>query len=82
MLAMSKPLSSEQFTALSLEETLAQLECDEEGLSGDEALRRQRQFGRNAIEEKKVHPALKFLSYFWGPLPWMIETAAIVSARN
>ncbi|PIR00648.1 MAG: plasma-membrane proton-efflux P-type ATPase [Nitrospinae bacterium CG11_big_fil_rev_8_21_14_0_20_45_15] len=79
-MAMSKPLSSEQFTVLSLEETLAQLECDEEGLSGDEALRRQQQFGRNAIEEKKVHPALKFLSYFWGPIPWMIETAAILSA--
>lgn len=23
---------------------------------------------------------LKFLSYFWGPIPWMIEAAVILSA--
>ena len=30
--------------------------------------------------EKKENPLLKFLSYFWGPIPWMIEAAAILSA--
>ena len=30
--------------------------------------------------KKKVNPVLKFLSYFWGPIPWMIEIAAILSA--
>ena len=38
------------------------------------------QFGPNALEEKKVNPILKFLGYFWGPIPWMIEIAAILSA--
>ena len=27
-----------------------------------------------AIEEKKENPILKFLGYFWRPIPWMIET--------
>ena len=26
------------------------------------------------------HEILKFLSYFWGPIPWMIEAAVILSA--
>ena len=38
------------------------------------------QYGFNDIPEEKKHPLLKFLSYFWGPIPWMIEAAAILSA--
>ena len=30
--------------------------------------------------EKKPNPLLKFLTYFWGPMPWMIEAAVILSA--
>ena len=38
------------------------------------------QYGPNAIpEEKKTNQYLKFLSYFWGPIPWMIEAAVILS---
>ena len=29
--------------------------------------------------KKKVNPVLKFLGYFWGPIPWMIEASAILS---
>ena len=50
------------------------------GLSEDEAAKRIEKFGYNEIPEKKVHPFLKFLSYFWGPIAWMIEIAAILSA--
>ncbi len=50
------------------------------GLSEIEAKRRLEQFGFNEIPEKKIHPILKFLSYFWGPIPWMIEIALILSA--
>jgi hypothetical protein len=35
--------------------------------------------GPNEIEEKKTNPFLKFLTYFWGPIPWMIEAAVILS---
>ena len=34
----------------------------------------------NEIEEKETNAFLKFLSYFWGPIPWMIEAAVILSA--
>ena len=30
--------------------------------------------------KKKSNELLKFLSYFWGPIPWMIEAAVILSA--
>ncbi len=50
------------------------------GLSADEVLQRQQQFGFNELPEKKTNPILKFLGYLWGPIPWMIEIAAILSA--
>ncbi len=50
------------------------------GLSEAEAQKRLAQYGPNEIEEKKVNPFLKFLTYFWGPIPWMIEAAVILSA--
>ena len=30
--------------------------------------------------EETTNPLLKFLSYFWGPIPWMIEVAVVLSA--
>ena len=50
------------------------------GLTEAEAQRLMAQHGPNAIEERHTSPLLKFLSFFWGPIPWMIETAAILSA--
>jgi H+-transporting ATPase len=49
------------------------------GLSSSEAAKRLQQYGPNEIPEKKVNPSVKFLSYFWGPIPWMIEVAAGLS---
>ncbi len=51
-----------------------------DGLSQAEVEQRRAQFGCNELPEKKVNPLLKFLSYFWGPIPWMIEVAVILSA--
>jgi H+-transporting ATPase len=51
-----------------------------QGLSAAEAGDRLARYGPNALEEKKTHPLLHFLSYFWGPIPWMIEVAAVLSA--
>ncbi|MGB6157983.1 MAG: plasma-membrane proton-efflux P-type ATPase [Acidobacteriaceae bacterium] len=50
-----------------------------DGLSQAEAQKRLIQYGPNAIVEKKTNAFLKFLSYFWGPIPWMIEVAVILS---
>jgi H+-transporting ATPase len=65
---------------LPLPQLLTQLVSSADGLSQAEAEKRLRQYGPNAIAEKKDNPLLKFLTYFWGPIPWMIEGAVILSA--
>jgi H+-transporting ATPase len=65
---------------LPINELLEKLGARPEGLFSAEAAARLQQFGSNEIVEKKVNPLLKFLSYFWGPIPWMIEVAAAISA--
>ncbi len=50
------------------------------GLTTAEVTGLRDQYGFNDIPEEKKNPLLKFLSYFWGPIPWMIEAAAILSA--
>jgi H+-transporting ATPase len=66
---------------LTPEEALRKLEADaDKGLSREVADRRLAQYGENALEEKRVSPLVKFLSYFWGPIPWMIEVAGVLAA--
>jgi H+-transporting ATPase len=65
---------------LSLMELMDKLKSSTEGLSQSEAERRQAQHGFNELSEEKTNPYLKFLTYFWGPIPWMIEIAVILSA--
>jgi H+-transporting ATPase len=62
------------------DELLKMLSASKKGLCAEEAKKRIEQYGANEIPEKKINPAIKFLSYFWGPIPWMIEIAAILSA--
>jgi H+-transporting ATPase len=63
-----------------LAELLERLSSSENGLSTAEASQRLERYGPNEITEKQVNPLLKFLTYFWGPIPWMIEVAIILSA--
>ena len=65
---------------LPVAELLHRLATSPDGLSQAEAEhRRLDQYGYNELPEKKVNPVLKFLSYFWGPIPGMIMVAAILS---
>jgi H+-transporting ATPase len=64
---------------LAMPELMKKLDASPEGLTQAEATKRQAQYGPNQIEEKKTNEYLKFLSYFWGPIPWMIEAAVILS---
>jgi H+-transporting ATPase len=73
-----KPENKEADT--SLEELLGRLDASLDGLNQTEAERRLAQYGPNELREEKVNPLLEFLSYFWGPIPWMIEVAAVLTA--
>lgn len=70
---------TEDLQKKNIEELFSILNSSSEGLGSQEAERRFHEFGPNSIEEKKVNPIIKFLGYFWGPIPWMIEAAAILS---
>jgi P-type E1-E2 ATPase len=71
----STPDANEDLKSLPLPELQAKLGSSPDGLSQVEAQKRLAQYGPNEIEEKKTNPFLKFLTYFWGPIPWMIEAA-------
>ncbi len=73
-------LDKEEIEAASPEALFSDLDASEDGLSEEEAHARLETHGANALEEKRRNPVLKFLGYFWGPIPWMIEAAAILSA--
>ncbi len=75
-----KPESKDDLKSLPMPELEKKLGSSPNGLSEAEAHKRQTQYGPNEIEEKKTNPFLKFLTYFWGPIPWMIEAAVILSA--
>ncbi|MEJ2745355.1 MAG: plasma-membrane proton-efflux P-type ATPase, partial [bacterium] len=66
--------------AVTLDRLTRQLKTSDAGLSEDEASRRLGQYGCNELVEKKTSPLLKFAAYFWGPIPWMIEIAVVLSA--
>src|SRR5271154_4420578 len=76
----SKPKAKDDLKSLPLEEVEKKLQSSPDGLTQAEAQKRLTQYGPNEIAEKKTNELLKFLSYFWGPIPWMIEAAVILSA--
>ncbi len=49
------------------------------GLTEVEAAQRIAQYGENALVEEHVSTLSRFVGYFWGPIPWMIEIAAVLS---
>jgi H+-transporting ATPase len=74
------PLDADRARALEGQALLKYLKSGSNGLSGTEAQERLAFYGLNTIQEKRKSTLLKFLSYFWGPIAWMIEVAAILSA--
>ncbi len=66
---------------LDIEATLNNLDSNiEQGLSSTEAKTRQQKYGLNKVEAKEKTWWQRLLARFWGPIPWMIEIAGILSA--
>ncbi len=70
---------TDDLKSLPMPKLLAQLGSSADGLSQADAQKRLTQYGPNEIAEKKSNAFLKFLTYFWGPIPWMIEAAVVLS---
>ena len=70
---------ADELQTLPMEELEDRLGSSPDGLTQDEATRRLTTYGPNEIVEQTVNPVWTFLTYFWGPIPWMIEVAVILS---
>src|ERR1044072_2665117 len=49
------------------------------GLNSGQLQERLSKYGPNALPEEKKSALSAFLVYFWGPIPWMIEAAALMA---
>ncbi len=74
------PDSRSEFASLSMPRLEKALASSANGLTTDEARARLVRFGPNEIVEERRSAFLTFLGYFWGPIPWMIEAAVLLSA--
>src|SRR2546430_5854574 len=61
-------------------EIVAKLGTDPKtGLDSAQLQERLSKYGPNALAEEKKSALSAFLAYFWGPIPWMIEAAALMA---
>ena len=49
------------------------------GLTAAEAAARLARFGQNTLKEHRKSLLTQAFGYFWGPIPWLIEAAALLS---
>ncbi|MHA6759710.1 plasma-membrane proton-efflux P-type ATPase [Streptacidiphilus sp. PAMC 29251] len=76
----TEPAPDGDLKSLPLAQVEQKLGSSPSGLDQAEAAERLTRYGPNEIAEVKASALLKFLAYFWGPIPWMIEAAVILSA--
>ncbi|MGE0072167.1 MAG: cation-transporting P-type ATPase, partial [Thiomonas sp.] len=65
---------------VSAQSLLQTLRSSLDGLTRDDAAQRLAQNGPNSLPERHVSLLARLARYFWGPIPWMIEVAALLSA--
>jgi H+-transporting ATPase len=75
----SEPDGADDLKSLPMAEVEKRLGSSPDGLTQAEAAKRLVQYGANEIAEEKTNQLRKFLGYFWGPIPWMIEVAVVLS---
>jgi H+-transporting ATPase len=76
-----KPRPTDDYAHQPVRQTLDALGVGaDRGLTGAEAQERLRRYGYNEIQEKAEPLWHRIFRRFWGPIPWMIEAAALLSA--
>ncbi|THU66719.1 hypothetical protein C4D60_Mb05t17170 [Musa balbisiana] len=76
-LLLSSPLLGSE--RMPLDEVFEQLRTSRDGLLSADAEPRLQLFGLNKLEEKPENKFLKFLSFMWNPLSWVMEAAAVMA---
>ncbi len=72
---------TDAYSEQSIQQTLSDLDVQvQTGLNDQEAQQRLQHFGSNAIVEKEEPLWHRIARRFWGPIAWMIEAAALMSA--
>ncbi|MBC3887001.1 plasma-membrane proton-efflux P-type ATPase [Acetobacterium paludosum] len=71
--------NTSEYGNMSTEETIEFLETTTDGLSTDEAESRIKKFGFNKIVEVRKKPFLEFFKRYWGPMPWLLEFAIVLT---
>ena len=65
---------------MTIEEALSKFGVEEDqGLSDAQIEQRLQEYGPNALPDVKENQCLKFLSFMWNPLSWVMEAAALVA---
>jgi H+-transporting ATPase len=71
--------ATNDYRAMSTEDVASFLKSGTGGLSETEAAERLKQFGPNEIREQKKNPVMQFLKRYWGPMPWLLEFAMVLT---
>ena len=62
-----------------LQEAMDRLGATSEGLTSKDAVSRLAKYGRNELTEPPRNPVADFLRRYWGPMPWLLELAMVLS---
>ena len=74
-------MKTQDYKNIPSDKVLAQFHtAPDTGLSQEEAKKRLKEYGYNEIPEYKESLWHRIFRRFWGPIPWMIEIAAILAA--
>ena len=76
---MASTMTTKELKTPSAPSSMAQTIGDAAGLTEAEAERRLAQYGENALVEHHIGVFERLARFFWGPIPWMIEVAAVLS---
>jgi len=76
----NQTLDAKAVAAMPADALLQSMGSTANGLTQAEAAQRLAQGGPNSLPEQHVSLLMRLLRYFWGPIPWMIEVAALLSA--